>query len=195
MSSGAPAPDPQRVRGAAALLDDETLVVRARDGDLRAFEDLVRRFETPLYRLALRMLDDRGEAEDVVQETFLSAWRRLPELRDARAFTGWLYRVTTNRCLNLLRARRPAADVDLDLLESAAGSRPERVVETATALDALGAALRRLTPPQRAAWLLREVHGLAYGEIAHIMGSSPAAVRGRIARARVDLAEAMQSWR
>ncbi|WP_380166337.1 RNA polymerase sigma factor [Jannaschia sp. R86511] len=187
-----PASEPIAGRG----LDDGTLVVRARDGDVNAFEVLVQRYQSQMYRLAYRMLGNRGDAEDVVQEVFLAAWRRLPEIREGAALPGWLYRTTTNRCLNVLRARRPRAEVDLDLTESRSPEgEPERAAETAEQVRALTVALQRLTPEQRAAWLLREVHDRSYAEIAGILGVSATAVRGRIARSRVELAEAMQPWR
>lgn len=88
-------------------LDDVTLVMRARDGDMAAYEQLVRRYQGPMYRLAVRMLSSKADAEDVVQEVFLTAWRRLGQLQQDAALVGWLYRMTTNRCLNVIRARRP----------------------------------------------------------------------------------------
>jgi len=177
-------------------LDDATLVVRAAEGDVTAFEVLLQRYQTPMYRLAVRMLVDRTDAEDVVQEVFLTAWRRLPEVRDGAALSGWLYRTTTNRCLNVLRARRPRAEIDLDLTVSTiAAGEPARAAETAEQITALTLALQQLTPEQRAAWLLRELHGRSYAEIAATLGTSVPAVRGRIARSRAELAEAMQPWR
>ncbi|GAA4538497.1 RNA polymerase sigma factor [Amycolatopsis samaneae] len=177
-------------------LDDATLVGRARDGDVRAYEQLVLRYQGPMFRLASRMLADRADAEDVVQDVFLTAWRRLAQLNDDAAFVGWLYRTTTNRCLNVLRARRPRADVDLDTAESPrTETRPEHAAQVSGQLAALNDALQRLTPPQRACWLLREVHGRSYDEIAEIVGANAVAVRGRIARARAQLAEVMKPWR
>ena len=175
---------------------DAVLAARAREGDTGAFEVLVRRYQTPLYRLAVRVLDDRQEAEDVVQEVFVTAWRRLPALRDDAAVGGWLYRVMTNRCLNRLRDHRTVPDAELERLpDPHPGEQPERAVEAAAGVHALGAALRRLTPEQRAVWVLRELHERSYAEIAEALGTSPVAVRGRLARARVDLAEAMAAWR
>ncbi len=154
------------------------------------------RYQTPLYRLAVRMLDDRQEAEDVVQDVFVTAWRRLPGLRDDAAVGGWLFRATTNRCLNRLRDRRTVPDAELERLpDPHPGDQPERVVVAAAGVRALGAALRRLTPEQRAVWVLRELHDRSYAEIAAVLGTSPVAVRGRLARARQDLAEAMAPWR
>lgn len=184
-----PAPDD-------ATLDEVTLVVRAREGDVQAFEQLVRRYQGPMYRLALRMLASTGDAEDVVQEVFLIAWRRLGQLEQDAAFVGWLYRTTTNRCLNVIRARKPTSDAELDQHESAGSSgRPERAAETSAQMMALTAALDLLTFEQRACWLLREVHGRSYGEIAEATGTTSTAVRGRIARARAQLAEVMAPWR
>ena len=96
------------------VLDDATLVARARDGDVVAYEQLVLRYQGPMFRLALRMLASRRDDEDVAQGVFLMVWRRLGQLQEDAAFVGWLYRTTTNRCLKVLRARRPIADVDLD---------------------------------------------------------------------------------
>jgi RNA polymerase sigma-70 factor (ECF subfamily) len=179
-----------------AGLDDATLVVRARGGDLRSYELLVQRYQGPIYRLAARMLASRADAEDVVQDVFLTAWRRLDQLEQDSAFVGWLYRTATNRCLNVIRNRKPLAEADLDQRESTGTTgRPERAAETSAQMAALTEALGTLTPEQRACWLLREVHGRSYEEIAVAVGTTSTAVRGRIARARAQLAEVMAPWR
>jgi RNA polymerase sigma-70 factor (ECF subfamily) len=181
---------------AEAALDDVTLVSRACDGDVRAYEQLVLRYQGPIYRLALRMLANRGDAEDVAQEVFLVAWRRLGQLQDDGAFVGWLYRTATNRCLNVLRGRRPQVELDADVAESPRQDvRPDHAAQVSEQLAALNDALQQLTPQQRACWLLREVHGRSYEEIGEIVGTSTTAVRGRIARARAQLAEVMKPWR
>lgn len=89
-------------------LDEATLVARARDRDPAAFEMLVRRYQRRIYSLCLRMLNGAsGEAEDVAQEVFLTAWRRLPEIQHDGAFGSWLYRAATNRCLTIIQRRKP----------------------------------------------------------------------------------------
>ncbi|GAA5060101.1 RNA polymerase sigma factor [Nocardia callitridis] len=176
--------------------DDDTLVGRARDGDMRAYEQLVVRYQGQMFRLSVKMLADRADAEDVVQDVFLNAWRRLAQLNDDSAFVGWLYRMTTNRCLNVIRARRPRTDVDPDTTESQrTETRPDHAVQVSSQLQALNDALQLLTPEQRACWLLREVHGLSYEEIGDIVEAKTTAVRGRIARARAHLSEVMKPWR
>ncbi|MDQ3578649.1 MAG: sigma-70 family RNA polymerase sigma factor, partial [Actinomycetota bacterium] len=107
-----------------------------------------------------------------------------------------LYRTTTNRCLNVIRSRKPTSDTEIDQQESTGSSgRPERAAETSAQMTALSAALAALTPEQRACWLLREVHGRSYDEIAEATATTSTAVRGRIARARAQLAEVMAPWR
>ncbi|HWG13672.1 MAG TPA: RNA polymerase sigma factor [Streptosporangiaceae bacterium] len=174
---------------------DETMVARARDGDTHAFEALVRRYQRSIYRLAVRMLGDTGEAEDITQEVFVTAWRRLPEVQEDRAIRAWLYRIATNRCLNILRSRKPTAPLYDEVIPAASpAASPEARAESRQRLIALRAALDRLTAEQRACWLLREVEELSYAEIAGILHTTPQAVRGRLARARAELGEAMTSW-
>ena len=91
-------------------LDEGSIVARAQDGDLAAFEHLVLTYQYRLFRLAYRMLNDRGEAEDIVQETLTTSWRGLPMLADVDAFGGWIYRLATNKCLDLLRKRSAHAE-------------------------------------------------------------------------------------
>lgn len=180
----------------SAGMDDATLVVRAREGDLAAFEGLLRRYQKRIYQLALRMTSNRADAEDVVQEVFVTAWRRLPEIQQEAAFSGWLYTTATNRCLTLLRKRRPLTELD-DTTTPAADAPmddPQSAAQTSAQLAALTTALAVLTDEQRAVWLLREAHGRSYDEIAHIIDTTPDAVRGRLFRARAQLAEAMSPW-
>jgi RNA polymerase sigma-70 factor (ECF subfamily) len=178
-----------------AELDTATLVIRACDGDVHAFERLVTCYQARMYRLAVRMLGRPSDADDVVQEAFVTAWRRLTELRSGAAFESWLYQITTNRCLNVLRARKPTAELDPETAPGRVEFQPENAAEISGELAALREALTTLTPVQRACWLLREAHGRSYEEIAVIVGTSTTAVRGRIARARAQLAEVMRPWR
>ncbi len=176
--------------------DDATLVVRAQEGDPAAFETLVKRHQRRIYQFALRMTASIGDAEDITQEVLLTAWRRLPTIREEAAFVSWLFRIAVNTCLNLLQRRHPTAELIEDTAADAGGGHdPARTAVSSQQLAALSAALGTLTPEQRAVWLLREAHGRSYDEIAGIVDTTPQAVRGRLSRARVQLAELMQPWR
>lgn len=191
------APEAAPAAGVLGTLDDSVLVVRAAEGDDDAFELLVRRHSPVLLRLATRLLGDRADAEDAVQDSFVNAWRRLPEFRRHSAFLTWMYRIVTNRCLNLLRARRPTSDLDAVAEPSAPDHQasPTRAAESSAAAAAMSRALDGLSAEQRACWVLRELHGLSYDEIADSVGITHQAVRGRIYRARRHLMEAMDAWR
>lgn len=166
------------------------LVHAAQLGDLYAFEELVRRHRTRIYRVALRMLANPADAEDAAQDAFVRCWSALPGFRAESSFSTWLVQIVTNRCLNLLRARRSEP---LEERGEASARRLSEVVEARAELEAL--ALVGLTPDQRAPLVLRELEGLSYEEIAHVLDVSVPAVKGRIHRARLELVAAMRQWR
>jgi RNA polymerase sigma-70 factor, ECF subfamily len=174
--------------------DDASLVARARERDTAAFEILVRRYSGPVYRIALRIAGP-ADASDAAQEAFITAWRRIGEIRTGQAFSAWLYRIVTTRALNLARVRGPQAIVEEDLLPAGRSDDPEQQVLADGLRTALARALNTLTPEQRACWVLREVEGFSYDEIADITQASADAVRGRIHRARIRLAEELMAWR
>ncbi|MFE5623487.1 RNA polymerase sigma factor [Streptomyces virginiae] len=181
---------------AADDLDDGLLAVRASEGDEDAFAVLVRRHSSRMLALAHHLLGSRTDAEDAVQDAFLSAWRRLPEFQHTASFGTWMYRIVTNRCLSTLRRRTRPLPLDAvpEPATDPAGS-PPHVAEIDAATAALTAALHKLSPELRVCWVLRELHGLHYEEIAHVTGSSEQTVRGRLFRARRALTEAMRPWR
>jgi RNA polymerase sigma-70 factor (ECF subfamily) len=186
-------------------LGEDVLAARARDGDARAFEELVRRHQRAMYAVALRILADPDDAEDATQNAFIAAWRRLPTFRADAQFSTWLYRIVTNHALNQLRRRAarqarsgPALDAaDLTARQEPVASTgdPYQHSETSALLADLRAALAGLPEPLRVCWLLREVDNCSYQEVATITGITLDAARGRIHRARQQLAEAMASWR
>ena len=215
------APSSEQMEVSLDELDESTIVARAQDGDLDAFEWLVSAYQGGVFRLAFRMLGDHAEAEDVVQETFIAAWRNLPTLSAPQAFIPWLYRSATNKCFDLLRGRqrRPVDPVPFDdeggsdgssesafreggtggRMLTAPGSRtnqdPALHHETEAQMQALADLLQTIPAGSRACWLLRDVHDFSYAEIAVIVQLPESTVRGRIARARRLLAEGMQPWR
>ena len=193
----------------------ERLLSRARDGDELAFRELTDAFRRELQLHCYRILGSLQDAEDMLQETLLAAWRGLDEFQGRASLRTWLYRIATNRCLNLLRsnARRPAKEVppmpepppptrsseplwlqpypDI-LLEGLPDSAPGPAVryetKEATAL-AFVAALQRLPPLQRTALVLRDVLGFSASESATILETTEASVKGALQRARAALAQ------
>lgn len=183
---------------------DSVLAKGVGAGDVSAFEMLVARYSDRLFRLAWAILGDRADAEDVVQDVLLTVWRRGNEISDPAAVRTWMFQVARRHCLMLLRDRRkqctdPVAKIPehRSAVGAAmlAGRDPQRVAEVWEGVDALGQALTRLPVRQRDVWLLAEVDGLSYLEIARRVGAGEQAVRGRLSRARATLAGVMRAWR
>jgi RNA polymerase sigma-70 factor (ECF subfamily) len=172
--------------------DDVHLVRAAQLGDLYAFEELVRRHRTRVYRVAVRMLASPADAEDAAQDAFLQCWSALPGFRAESSFPTWLVQIVINRCLNMLRSRRAEP---LEERHEARAVRLTEVVEARAELKALQVALGGLPPEQRAPLVLRELEGLSYEEIASVLEVTVSAVKGRIHRARLGLVVAMRQWR
>ncbi len=186
----------ERARAATAALSgrpDAALARRARAGDTAAFEELVHRHELRAFRVALRVLGDRGAAEDAAQEAFVRAWRALGSFRADSSFTTWLYRIVDNACLDHRAAARPEVSLMHDTPD--AGADPHGVAESHERLRALTADLLRLPPGQRVPLVLRELEGLSYEEIGAVLDVSVPAVKGRIHRARLSLTESARAWR
>ncbi len=177
---------------APAEADDAFLVARAREGYPGAFEQLVRRHQARAYTLAVRMVGDRHEAEDLTQNAFVKAWAALHRFDQRAAFSTWLHRIVVNECLSHLRRTRatPAPEDPL----KAGPSRTEQEVENSARDDALHGSVQQLPPDQRAALVLTAFSGYTYNQAADLLGTTPATVRGRTARARRALLQQMKGW-
>jgi RNA polymerase sigma-70 factor, ECF subfamily len=189
---------------AKAVDDDVRLVARAREGDVRAFEALVRRYERWVFTLALRMVGERAEAEDIAQEVFLKAYRGLAGFRGDSRFSTWLYAIASRHCLTVLSARaRAGARRDwFGGRGNAAGGDPpddgvERVADDAPRADQLlerrdlaslvQTELTKLPEDHRLILILRDIQGMAYTDIAQALQIELGTVRSRLHRARMDL--------
>src|SRR5262245_50517237 len=164
-------------------MTDAALMARAQSGDIQAFGELVDRYMEPCTRYARRMLGNRDDAEDAIQETFLHAWRGLPHYREQQAFTGWLYRILINECRRL-GARRGRNDRrvvnDPVLLEQVAAGTADPAFELR---DRLQVALDTLEPRMREAFLLKHGEGLDYEAMRRVTGASIPALKMRVKRA------------
>lgn len=175
--------------------DDLALARRAGLGDRQAFAVVVERHGPAMFRFARRVLFDDGDAEEAVQDALVAAWRNLADFRGDAALRTWLLRLTLNKAHNLRRRRRPEPrDLSVDRSVPAPDDPAHETIGHAL-VAALDEALATLPLNQRVAWLLREIDGLTYDEIAEVMHTSRDAVRGQLHRARVALAERLAPWR
>lgn len=176
---------------------ERRLVRAARLGDEDAFAEIVRLHGAMVHRFVRGMVHDDGEAREVVQDTFVAAWTGLDTFAGRSALRTWLLGIARRRAVDALRRRRPTP-VEADTLERELPATLDLASQGAldqALLDALDVALAELGESARAVWLLREVEGLSYRQIATTLGTTPTAVRGQLERARRRLAESMESYR
>jgi len=193
---------------ADASVGDEKLLERAQEGDMSAFERLVELHRDRVFGLAERMMRSEADAAEIAQDTFLSAYQHLKEFRGEAAFGSWVYRIAANYALMRLRHRRvvqtvmedvngPAFDDRGRLAEFPATDWSRRADEKVLD-DELGEAIRqasdRLPEGYREVFLLKDVDGLSYEEIAEITGASVPAIKSRLHRARLSLREAIDQF-
>ncbi len=182
---------------------DHELVLRAQRGDKRAFGLLVDKYQRKLNRLLSRMIRDQSEIEDVVQESFIKAYRALPNFRGDSAFYTWLYRIGINTAKNHLvsMSRRPTVSTDIEIEDAEnfdSGSElrttetPESSLMTKQIAQTVNDTVAALPEELRTAITLREIEGLSYEEIAAIMSCPIGTVRSRIFRARETISQKLR---
>ncbi|HZR17672.1 MAG TPA: sigma-70 family RNA polymerase sigma factor [Verrucomicrobiae bacterium] len=184
--------------------DDTELVQRAKAGDLDAFESLANRYEQRVYSLGLRMLRQEQDAQDVTQQTFLSALESLPRFRGEAKFSTWLLRIATHAALKIIRKRNGLDTVSLEEATQAPNDSepvphpeyiadwrqsPEELVQQNEVKRLLDEALGQLDEKHRLVFLLRDVEGLSIKETAEALGLSEANTKVRLLRARLQLRE------
>jgi RNA polymerase sigma-70 factor (ECF subfamily) len=185
-------------------LDDTKLVELAKDGEYKAFEELVQRYETKIYGHMLRLLGNREDAEDILQETFLNAFRALKGFRGDSSFSTWIYRIATNNALMKLRKMKrkytefreelpPAELLKGASVDHSFESPPEALMEKEM-LEALDKAVEKLPEKYRAVFLLRDVEEFSTQRTAEILDLTEAAVKSRLHRARIFLKESLSDF-
>jgi RNA polymerase sigma-70 factor (ECF subfamily) len=176
--------------------DEAVLLGRARDGDLSAFEEIVRRYQRRVYGVARRIVRRHEVADDVAQETYLRAWQSLSRFDVAKPFGPWVCRIAVNLAINQVRSpawrEDPLAEGQAE--EPAPSASPLGEVLDGEAGMALDRALASLPPDQRAVFVLRAVEELSYREIAAALGVQIGTVMSRLHRARARLADALGPW-
>jgi RNA polymerase sigma-70 factor (ECF subfamily) len=180
-------------------MHDSTLVERAKDGDLEAFGELVRRHEHGVRAVVFRLLDDERDVDEAVQDSFVQAWRNIGRFRgDAAVFT-WLYRIAVNEALARLRRKRlPLVDLDeaaeRHLVDADRARDPEHRAEAGELGAFVAARVRALAPEYRAPLVLRDVVGLSNEEVAAVLDLSVPATKSRIHRARMQVRAELARW-
>jgi RNA polymerase sigma-70 factor (ECF subfamily) len=167
---------------------DEELVARSVGGDVDSFNQLILRWERPIFALAYRVIGREEDARDVCQETFLRAFRALPGFKGQAKFSSWLYRIALNLCRDWIRRQRRApvmqAPEGVDLVDLVSEHGPSESIEELVARQELSAiveqAMTLLPEEQRTAIILKEYHGMTFQEIADLQGCPLSTVKTRL---------------
>jgi RNA polymerase sigma factor (sigma-70 family) len=183
-----------------AQATDEILAERFQRGDARAFEELVARYHRPLYHFAYRLLGGAEDAEDATQDVFMQVYGALPGARLDLPLRPWIYRIARNRCLDMLKRRRPTplsalpGDDDEATVPDVpdASPLPDELAERSDLQRLLGDAIAALAPPYREVVALRYAGDLAFGEIAAVLDLPENTVKTRFQRAKAALRVALR---
>ena len=183
-----------------AVSDELALVQAAKQGDVSAFEQLVKRYDRNIFRIAQHITQNREDAEDVVQDAFLKAYENLEQFQGNSKFYTWIVRIAVNQALMKLRRRKTDKSVSIDenidtgedtiVREIAAwGEDPEQRFSREELGEILDTAIQSLEPPYRSVFVLRDIDELSTEETAEALGLSVPAVKSRLLRARLQLRE------
>lgn len=180
--------------------DDHRLIARCLRGDSLAFGELIRRYQDRLFNLVYRLLGSVEDAQDVVQETFLNAYKSLQSFKGDAEFFTWLYRIAWNTAVSLKRKQRLALSLHagrtgqgaIDPLDDSDGNQPGQALERAEQERRIQNALNRLSPEHRAVLVLKEMEGQKYETIAEILQVPIGTIRSRLHRARMELRDILE---
>src|SRR5512140_1910888 len=178
--------------------DEMALVKRARQGDLSAYDDLVRRYQERIYATVYHMTANHEDANDLAQEAFIKAFQALKSFKGGSSFYTWVYRIAVNKTINFLKQRKNKAQMSLDDLDFNAEHDPDlvalisektprREVNLAELQEKLNMAMQKLSEPHRLVVALHDVQGLSHEEIAKIMECNVGTVRSRLFYARQQM--------
>jgi RNA polymerase sigma-70 factor, ECF subfamily len=184
-----------REPGSGEAVPDHELVRRGQQGDLPAFDELMRRHGGRAYHVALAVLHDHQDAQDTTQDAFLAAWRGLAGFRGDCEFGTWLHPIVTRQALNKASQRRYTVSLDKVSRTPRTGAGPAETAERAAAARSLGEAVRTLPAAQRSAVTLYHLDGLSYARIAALTCTTIPAVRSHLFRGRRALAATLSGWR
>jgi RNA polymerase sigma-70 factor (ECF subfamily) len=179
------------------VYDEKQVLRRVQQGDRCAFEELLDRYETRVYRLTLRYANCVQDAEDITQEIFLGIYRNIGTFKGHSSLSTWVYRVAVNHCLEYRRRKRPETvpyEEDLGLAVSSWRDDPVQATTMTELTDEIEKALTKLTPIHRDVILLHELHGLTYGECAEALGIPIGTVKSRLSNAFTRLRDLLGGY-
>jgi RNA polymerase sigma-70 factor (ECF subfamily) len=180
--------------------DDQRLLADSRRGNLQAFGELVRRYQDRLFNTVYRLLDNTEDAQDVVQEAFLSAFQALKSFKGQAQFYTWLYRIAVNSAISLKRKKRvglsihigPGETFAFEPLDPSEANRPDFSLERQEEEQRVQDALNRLSPEHRAVLILKDIQGEKYETMAAILSVPVGTIRSRLHRARMEMRELLE---
>lgn len=185
-------------------MEESQLVERAKNGDTKAFEELMRRTQHKIYNLGLRLLGNKEDASDLLQETYIKAYEKLPEFEKRSSFSTWLYRIATNFALMKLRKEKNKK-VSIDELKKTANGilkveipdwsqNPIAHFRNEELKEILNEAINSLPPKYKSVFILHDIEGLPLSEVANILSLSIPAVKTRLHRSRLFLREKLSEY-
>jgi len=180
-------------------IDDRRLIQECLNGRSAAYGELVRRYQDRLFNTVYRLLDNADDANDVVQEAFISAYQSLESFKGDAQFFTWLYRIAMNAAISLKRKRRVAlsietgskGDLSIDPIDETAFNQPGDLIERQEQEAQLLEALNKLSPEHKAVLILKDIEGQKYEIIAEVLQVPIGTIRSRLHRARMELRELM----
>ncbi len=189
--------------------DDLTLVQRVKSGDQRAFKTLVERYQKKVFAVAFGMLKDREEARDVAQEAFVKVFKYLDHFKGDSSFYTWLYRITVNICIDVMRRKggrasehvefdetiaTDTAEANIGALGSRLGTNPQKAALRQEMSEKIQAAVAEVPEKHREIWLLREVEGMSYEDISRTLDIPKGTVMSRLFHARLKLQKLLNDY-
>lgn len=181
--------------------DDKRLIAECLQGDTTAFGELMRRYQDRLYHSIYRMVENSEDAQDVVQEAFLSAYQSLDSFKGDSLFFTWLYRIAVNLAISLKRKQRPTLRMDagpegqrIEPADPSDASRPGHALDRAEQEQRIHKALAQLSPEHRAVLVMKDMEDQKYEEMAAHLGVPIGTIRSRLHRARLELREVLERF-
>ncbi|MCX7921299.1 MAG: sigma-70 family RNA polymerase sigma factor [Clostridia bacterium] len=185
---------------------EKYLLLKSKNGDIEAFEELIEAYQRKVFNMALRMIGNHDDASELAQEVFIRVYKSIKSFKEESSFSTWIYRITSNVCLDELRRRKNKKVISLDEdIKAEDGDikrqveddkpTPDMVVENKEMRKAVNDAINTLSADHRMVVVMRDIQGLSYDEIAKVLKCPEGTVKSRINRARQELKQILKSKR